>query len=205
MAKFSWNEDSVRKVRANLNKWGAKKRRHLAVSLDVWAGDTVAQVQDELQKVGAFDQGTLAAATTKTPVTSSGTRLRVSVFNPLEYASVVEWGRRPGFHPPLLPLVGWAGRKGIVSLPRNISFGGEWKDKWAASAAILKNVRKGKTGGSRSDKPLDPVIRDLLIVRLIARKIFEKGSEGRHPFSKVFERRIRTFRRDIVKTAKLLT
>jgi hypothetical protein len=167
----------------------------------------VADVQDMLQKVGAFDQGLLAAATSRTDVARVGQKLKISIFNSQEYATVIEFGRSPGSGkpPPLLPLVGWAGRKGIItSLPRNISFDGEWKKKWAASGAIFRAMKKGTKGKAKNSKPLDPQVRDLLIVRLIADKIFRKGSKGRHPFTIVFDRRVRTFRRDIAETMKLM-
>ncbi len=173
----------------------------------LWGDETVADVQNMLQKVGAFDQGILAAATSRTDVTRVGQKLKIAVFNNQEHATVIEWGRTPGSHPPLLPLVGWAGRKGIItSLPRNISFDGEWKKKWAASGAIFRAIKAGKKSGGKSgkQKPMDPQVRDLLIVRFIADKIFRKGSKGRHPFTIVFDKRVRTFRRDIAATVRLM-
>lgn len=133
-------------------------------------------------------------------------KLRIVVFNPLEYALIVEFGRRGGTGkpPPLLALVGWASRRGIVNLPRNISFGGEWASKWAASGAILRNMKKGSKKSTGPKKPLDPVIRDLLIVRLIAKKIYEKGIKGRHPFTIAFERRLRVLKKEVADTLAML-
>lgn len=205
MARFRLNDDSLRRVRANVGKWSEKQKRVLGASLASWGQDTKGMVQEELLRVKAHDQGLLVAATDVTPVERRGTILHIAVFNPLEYASVIEFGRQPGAHVPLLPLVGWAGRKGIVKhLPRNIGFGGEWAKVWAASAAILKNMKRGKSSGGKK-QPMDPVIYELLIIRLIAKKIFEKGSVGRHPFARVYDRRVRTFRRDIAATARMLS
>ncbi len=172
-----------------------------------WADGTVAEIQSLLRHIGAFDQGLLSAATQRTEPIWKGAKIKIVVFNPLEYAVVVEFGRRPGSGkpPPLLALVGWAARKGIVtSLPRNIGFGGEWAKKWAAAGAILRNMKKGGAKKSKSTKPLDPVIRDLLIIRLIAKKIHEKGTKGRHPFTIAFERRLRVLRKEVTDTLALL-
>lgn len=210
MARFRFRPDSTRKVSANIREFGVRKKRHLALALYSWAVDTKGDVQREYQVVGAFDQGITAAATDVSPVQQLGTKIRTTVFNPLEQASVIEFGRRArsGGPPPLLPLVGWSGRKGITTaLPRNISFGGQWAKDWAASLAIFRAIERkgGGGGGSKSrQEPLDPVVRDMLIVRLIARKIFEKGTVGRHPFTRAWDRRVRTFRQDVASALQLL-
>lgn len=183
-----------------------RKKTQLASALGIWAGDTVADIQQELLAVGANDQGLLMAATISDPVRQEGRKLKVTVHNDLEYASVIEFGRRPrsGVPPPLLPLVGWAKRKGILSiLPVNISFGGEWAKAWAASGAIFRAIKNRKGAKKSGGKPLDPVVRELLTVRAIANKIFEKGTVGRHPFSKVIDRRGRTFSQDIASLVSL--
>lgn len=199
MARFSWDPGSLDRFRRNLEGHRERLRKRLALGLEMWADGTVAEIRAELVRLKIYDQGFLQAATTRTAVQMRPGKLRITVYNPLEYASVVEWGRKPGFHPPLLPLVGWAGRKGIIkNLPRNISFSGEWAKKWAASGAILRNLKKGaRKGGTGPSKPLDPEIHDLLIVRLIARKIFEKGTRARHPFSHSWERRARVFLKEV--------
>lgn len=165
-------------------------------------------IQQEITDVGAIDQGLLVGAMNRTEPVQQGTKLKVTVYNPQEYASVVEFGRRPGQGkpPPLLPLVGWAGRKGIIkSLPRNISFGGQWQKLWAASAAIFNRIKNGRKGTAKAQKkPLDPQIADMLKVRFIAQKIHEKGIAGRHPFSRVIDRRAPTFAADIRKLVSLL-
>ena len=55
------------------------------------------------------------------------------------------------------------------------------------------------SGGSkaRSGKEMDPIVLDLLKVRLIARKIAEVGTQARHPFSIAWDQRARTFKQDI--------
>jgi hypothetical protein len=206
-ARLRFDGDSLRRVKANIKAAGEKQVRILARSLEAWADDAVAEVQAEITDIGAIDQGILHAATTRTAAKKTGSVIRVTVFNPLEYATIVEFGRRPkqGLPPPLLPLVGWAGRKGIVThLPRNIAFDGPYAKQWAASYAIWKALKKRSGSGKKSDKPLDPVIRDMLIIRAIAAKIYEKGIAGRHPFAKAFDRKAGSFAADIAAFARLL-
>lgn len=194
-----FNVKNLGTVRADIDRWKAATEQRLAQALGEWADDLVAEIGKEITSLQIVDQGMLYAATTRSPVQRTGSKLTVTIFNPTEYAVVVEFGRRPkqGAPPPLLPLVGWASRKGIVSLPRNVSFGGEWEKKWAASGSILRNMKKGRRQGNVKRRPLDPQVRDLLIVRLIARKIFEKGTRGRHPFAVAFDRKAGTFVSDI--------
>lgn len=207
MAKFRFDGDSIRKVKANIKAEGERKVRIYARSLELWADESISEIQAEIADIGAIDQGLLHAAMARTAVQRRGVMLKVTVFNPLEYATIVEFGRRPkqGVPPPLLPLVGWAGRKGIIhNLPRNVSFDGQWAKQWAASYVIWKNLKKRGGKGKKSDKPLDPVIRDMLIVRAIAAKIYEKGIKGRHPFARVWDRRMRTYAADVAAFARML-
>ncbi len=196
----------MQRTRKGLQDFRNRKRKHFELALVVWADGTVAEIQTTLLKIGAFDQGLLAAATERTDPAWKGPKIGVVVRNPQEYASVVEWGRRPrsGAPPPLMAIVAWAGRKGIVNLPRNMRFDGEWGKKWAASGAIFRNMKKGGRKGARSAKPMDPVIRDMLIVRLIRHKIYEKGIKGRHPFTKSYERRMRVLKKEVRDTLALL-
>jgi hypothetical protein len=182
------------------------RKKDLGKALGMWMDDTVGAMQDELIRIDANDQGQLVAATTRDPVRDEGRKLTCKGHNDAEHASVVEWGRlaKSGLPPPLLPLVAWAGRKGIVDLPRNINFGGEWVKKWAASGAIFRAMKKGKSRSTGPKKPLDPQIRDLLIIRSIANKIFEKGIVGRHPFSRIWDRRSNTATRDIAALLRIL-
>lgn len=169
--------------------------------------ETVGEMQEELLRIDANDTGQLVAATTRDPVRQEGHRLKTRGHNDAEHAPVVEWGRIPksGLPPPLLPLVAWAGRKGIISsLPRNASFDGELAKKWAASGAIFRNSKKRRGPSTGPKKELDPQIRDMLIVRAIAQKIYEKGIAGRHPFTRVWDRRSRTATKDIAALLKLL-
>jgi hypothetical protein len=140
----------------------------------------------------------LEAATTKTPVTQVGSVFTVRVFNPIDYSVIVEFGRLPGGKtPPLIPLVGWAVRHGIInSLPVNVTFD-MFPKQWAASAAILRNMGGGGSKGGGKQKPLDPIVLDLLTVRLIAKKIVDQGIAGRHPFTVAWERKVTTFKPDI--------
>lgn len=183
------------------------RERALVFGLTAWADDAVAEVQSEIQSIGAVDQGLLMGATTRSEPRVSGERLKISVFNPLEYAPVVEFGRRPkkGKPPPLAPLIGWARRKGIIKrLPANPSLSSLQKEL-AASAAIIKNMGRGsgRSGGKKT--LLDPVTRDLLTVRLIARKIFEQGIAGRHPFTIAFVRKKATITSDVARIVTALT
>jgi hypothetical protein len=200
MAHFRMKPGSKQKAVKAMTAAAEKRKKRIALALGIWAGDTVGEIQTELLAVGAHDQGTLQAATTHDPVQEKGTKLTVRMHNDLEHASVVEFGRKPksGLPPPLLPLVGWAGRKGIIrNLPRNISFGGEWAKKWAASGAIMRRILKSKGTKKGKQKPLDPDVKDLLTVRMIANKIFEKGIVGRFPFTRVRDRRAKTMNREI--------
>jgi hypothetical protein len=205
MAKFNWNPESRRKLQASFQAHTQKEKKKLATALSLWADDTKGAIQGELVRIDAKDQGMLMAATDRTQPTMEPNRIKVTVFNNMEYASVIEFGRRPGKHPPLLPLVGWSGRKGITkSLPRNITFGGVWAKYWAASGAIFRAM-KNRKGTSKSErKPIKQEILDLLKVRLIANKIYEKGTKGKHPFTKVYERKRRTFVKDIAALCRMM-
>lgn len=179
----------------------AKKTKKLAMALASWADDVIAEIGKELVEMHAVDQGVLMAATTRTPVTQQGPKIKVTIFNPMEYAVIVEFGRMAmsGKPPPLLPIVAWAVRKGIVTtLPVNMSFGDAYAKQWAASGAILRNMGKGASKSGKK-KPMDPMVLDLLKVRLIAKKIYEQGIEGRHPFAKAWDRKSATFKQDIAK------
>jgi len=206
MAKFRIKKGSLKRLHQRIPKEMKERERAIVFGLTAWADDAVAEVKDEIHKVGAVDQGMLLGATARSHPRVANERLKISVFNPLEYAPVVEFGRRPksGKPPPLVPLIGWAKRKGIVrKLPVNPSLS-SLKKELAASAAILRNMGKGR-GGGRRKTAMDPVVRDLLIVRLIARKIFEKGIAGRHPFTIAFFRKKMTINRDVAHTVRLLT
>lgn len=206
MAFFRIKRGSLEQIRERIPKAMKNRERAIVYGLTSWADDAVSEVQAEIQNVGAIDQGFLMGATARSDPRIEGKRLKISVFNPLAYAPVVEFGRRAmkGKPPPLAPLIGWAKRRGIVRrLPANPSLEALQKEL-AASAAILKNMgRGGHSGGRRT--PLDPVVRDLLVVRLIARKIFEQGIPGRHPFTIAFFRKKATIARDVANTVRLLT
>ncbi len=205
MAKFRIKPESIGKLQLNLAKWGEEKKKKLGFALDNWGEDTVAMFRDEIQKVGALDQGQLLAANGRTPVERDGTKLRVKAYNNSEHAPSVEWGREPGKKPPpTLPLVGWAHRRGMIrSLPVNISFGGEWAKKWSAAFAIMNRKKDGATGGgvgkTKPKKEMDPDIKDMLVVLGIRRAIQINGIKGRFPFRTVYERRRATFLQDITK------
>lgn len=205
-AKFRVKRSSLERAKKDLDAFMLEKKKKVSVALAFWADDTVGEIQQELHSVGAFDQGILSAATTRDPVKVEGSKIRVKIHNDLEYASVVEFGRSPGSGapPPLLPLVGWARRKGIISrLPVNIHFGGEWAKYWSASAAIFWRIRNRKGRAKKKSKSLDPIIGEILTVRAIANKIFEKGTKGRRPFSKVHDRRALTITKEIAALLRL--
>lgn len=208
MAYFRIKPQSMRKAIADAKRFAKAKKAILAKALGMWMDDTIGEMQEELVRINAIDQGQLVAATTRDPVKQVGTFLKTKGHNDSEHAPVIEWGRAPrsGLPPPLLPLVGWAGRKGIVnSLPRNASFDGDLSEKWKISGAIFRNMKKNKGQSQGKKKPLDPQVRDLIIIRSIARKIYEKGIEGRHPFSTVWDRRSRTSSKDFASLVQLLS
>lgn len=199
-AKFRIKPDSKRKAVRKMDAIAKRKIQDVAKALAIVAGDIVGETQEELLKVDAKDQGGLIAATVNDPVRREGKYLKSKIHNDLEYASVIEFGRRPkqGLPPPLLPLVGWAARKGIIkNLPRNIGFGGRWAKLWAASGAIFKRLKEGRKGKSKGKTAIDPEIKDMITIRSIANKIYEKGTKGRRPFSKVHDRRVKTITRDV--------
>ena len=173
MAKFRFSDDSKRRVTESIRAFGTRKVAHMSLALASWALDTKAAVQRQYIDVAAFDQGLLVASVDVTPVTMVGSKLRVVVFTPLEYASVVEFGRRAnsGGRPPLLPLVGWAGRKGITTAVRATSpsaGSGRRRGALAGDHARHRARRRGRFQKKAKQEPLDPIVRDMLIVRLIA-------------------------------------
>lgn len=206
MARFRIKKGSIDRLRERIPKVKKQKEQALVFGLTHWADDAVTEVQSEIQKVGAIDQGMLLGATARSQPLLSGSRLKIAVFNPLEYAPVVEFGRRPkkGKPPPLQPLIGWAKRRGMLrSLPANPNLSA-LKEELIASSAILKRMGRGRGGRGRR-KPLDPIVRDLLTVRLIARKIFERGTRARHPFTIAFFRKKQTITRDVARTVNFLS
>ena len=82
----------------------------------------------------------------------------VEVGSNLEYAPVREYGRKPGTFPNLDALVGWTARKGMIT--------------------------KGNTTANYDDL----YYKDKGVVFLIARAIATRGIEGKHSFSKVYQR-----------------
>jgi hypothetical protein len=198
MAKFRINPASLNAMKAKITAYDEKQKARLRFALQNWGIDMVGEMKREVEIVKAIDEGVMEASITCTTVAQFGTVLSVIVYCPMEYAVIVEFGRQPGGKPPpLIPIVAWAVRHGIISsLPVNVSFG-MFPKEWAASAAILRNMGKGRSGKG-SNKPMDPITLDLLKVRLIAKKIAEHGVAGRHPFSIAWDRKSATFKRDIV-------
>jgi len=208
MAKFRFNDDSLRKVKANFEAATKKKQDQLAKALASWSLDLVAEIGKEITRIGAVDQGILLGATHADPVQRLGTTLKVSVLNEVEYASVIEFGRQAGSkYPPIAPLVGWAKRHGIISLlPDNADIHGEYAKQWETAGFIARELSVHAGGGGKNAKstPLDPIVYELLILRLIQKKIAEVGTAGRHPFSIAFDNKARTFAQDIAKYVALM-
>ncbi len=142
--------------------------------MTIWGDETVADVRDMLRKVGAFDQGILAAATDRTNANDAGSKISLSVFNNMEYATVIEWGRTPGKKwPSAQSLVGWAVRRGILKTIRvNDNIDRQYKEQWMTAIAITKRMWISKAGGGKNKKSeaIDPVVRDLVVLRLIQRR-----------------------------------
>lgn len=193
-------------LKAALRGYRDKSERRFRVALDYW-GDTMTEtIGQNIQAVGAIDQGQTLAATHPEPIVKIGTELVKRVVNEAAQASVIEFGRgaRKGKPPPTIPLVGWAHRKGMLkALPVNVTFGGQWAKKWSAAFAIHnRNKKRGGGKSTKPKKPLDPEIRDMLVVLGIRRKIFEKGIKGRFPFRKAYEYRRSRFVQDIAQVVR---
>jgi len=208
VAKFRFTPQSVGNVQRKLKAATELLQRKAVYALATWADDTVGEIKAELLRVKAFDTGMLMGSVTRSaPFIVGNSKVRVVVFTPLEYAVIVEFGRRPGGKaPPLSAICGWARRKGLVrSLPVNLSFDGPLKKKLFSAYAIRKNARK-KTGGGKKakQKPLDPQVRDFLILLAIQDAIRKKGTKGRYPMTNAFKRRAKTFSADIAKFMKAL-
>ncbi len=197
MAKFRINPASLNAMKAKIAAYDEKQKKRLRFALQNWGIDTAGEMKREVAAVKAVDQGVMEASITCTMVEQIGTILRIIVFCPMEYAVIVEFGRQPGGKPPpIIPIIAWAVRHGIINhLPVNVSQD-MFPKEWAASAAILRHMNHG-TGSSGKQKPMDPIILDFLKARLIARKIAEQGIAGRHPFTIAWERKAATFKRDI--------
>ncbi len=198
MAKFRIKPASLQKVTANFKAATEKKIRRLTFAFGAWGDDVVAEIGDQIVKDGAVDQGLLHAATTRTAVARVGSKLKLKVFNAMEYAVIEELGRKPGGKPPpILPIIGWAARHGMLhALGANPDMASLDK-ALAASAAIVRNVGHGGGKSGARKKPLDPIVRDLVTVRLIARKIAQQGVRARHSFSIAWDRKTRTFAKDL--------
>lgn len=194
-------------LRAALKGFRDKSEKRFRVALDQWGELMDETIGQNIQAVGAIDQGQTLAATHPEPIVKVGTQLLKRVVNEAAQASVIEHGRAPkkGRPPPTLPLVGWAKRHGMVTaLPVNVSFGGRYAQKWAAAFAI-HNRKKSKPGagaGAKKKGNLDPEIRDMLVVLGIRRKIFEKGIKGRYPFRRAYEYRKSRFVQDIAQVVR---
>jgi len=206
VAKFRFNRRSLRNAQAGFDAVARKRRRQIVNALAIWADDTVGDIRAEILRVGAFDTGDLAGSVSRTRVVQIGGRkARVTVFSNKEYASVIEFGRRRrrGYGPPVTVLAGWAKRKGIISkLPNNPSLDGPLGKKYAAARAIWRRKDRGifrRLRRKRKQEPLDPEVREFLILIAISEAIRIRGMKGRKPFSRVWNRRRRTFRRDIAR------
>lgn len=181
MAKFRPNKGSLDKLKKQMADAIERRAKLLVNALAMWGDDAVGEVREEIRKVGAVDQGLLMGSVQRTSPTRDKTRAVITVFSPLEHASVVEFGRRPrrGGPPPLAPLVGWAKRKGIISaLPTN-----------PGNLKGLKGV----------------LAKELQIVRAIAWSIFREGIAGRHPFTIAFTRKKKTIQKDVAALVELAT
>jgi len=208
-ARFRPKRQSVERAKKDLAKFGARKKKVLAQALGFWMDDTIGAIQQEILAVDAKDQGQLLAATTRDPVRVLPKRLKCRGHNDAEHAPVIEWGRKPrGKWPPINSLVGWAKRKGLIkTLPANVDIHTTYREQWMTAVAITKEMWISRTGGGKNKKSeaIDPVVRDLVILRLIQKKIGTLGTEGRHPFSRAIERRIPTARKEMAALVKSLS
>ena len=208
MAHFRLNKDKLTKLLSNLTKKKQEQILRYTAALNRWSEQLIEEIGNNIIKSKGVDQGQLLGSTTHEGAHLEGkTLIRDKTFNPTEHASVYEFGRRAGVGkpPPARVLVGWAGRHGITTtLPRNIPDTTAWAKKWMTAYSIMRAAEKKRTGGggskknsSKSKKPLDPQVRDLMIVIGIARSIQKKGTRGRYPFTKALEAKRKTFAKDI--------
>jgi hypothetical protein len=205
VAKFRIKRQSIRKVEVALKNKKASMQRKVAFALAVWADDTVGAIKAEIIRVRAFDTGMLHGSIQRSAPQLIGTKLRIVIFSPLEYASIVEFGRKPGKKPPLHVLVGWAKRNGLIkALPVNVNLEGQFREKLIAARAIRKKMKRTRTKTGRSKPITDRVILDFLILLGIQDAIGRKGVKGRKPVSRVVDQRAKTLRRDIIRTVKTL-
>jgi len=199
----------VRKVVQRVDAQAEKVQRRLIYALVIWADDLVADIKAEFRRVGAVDTGELVGSVSRTSPRRVGkVKIRVVIFSPKEYAAIIEFGRRArvGKPPPLLPLVGWAKRHGITRvLPANISFDGKWAKHWSTAFAIGKRARKGGKGRRKAKtKPMNPIVRGMLVVIGIQRAIHRRGVKGRRPMTRIFDTRVKSMKSDIVQLASTL-
>lgn len=207
MAKFRIKQGSKQKAQAGLKKAVSVRKNNLAKVLGMWMDEVIGEMQDELLRVDAYDTGQTAAATVRDPVRQEGTKLKSKGHNDTEQAPVIEWGRLPGGRwPPAQSLVGWGVRKGLLkALSVNADLD-QYREEWATACAITRNMWISKTGGGKTKKSeaIDPIVRDLVILRLIQKKIATRGTEGRHPFSRAWDRKGATARQDMAELLRLL-
>jgi len=206
MARFRFDLTTVSAVRKKLQLQTAHLQRKAAFGMVNWAQDTIGEIKREIIRVGAFDRGELHGSVTYSPPRTVGkSKVRLFVLVNKEYASVIEFGRRPrsGKPPPLKALIGWAKRKGLVkALPVNPNLSGELGKKLGAARKIRENSFKRAGKGRKPKKKcrlLDPIIRDFLVLLGIQEGIQQRGIKGRTPFTRVFDRRKKTFVRDIIR------
>lgn len=199
MATFRIKDDG--NLKKALESYRNKKESQFRIALDDWGELMTETIGQNIQLVGAVDQGQTLAATHPEPTVKIGSTLLKRVVNEAAQSSVIEFGRqaKKGKPPPTIPLVGWAKRHGMLrALPVNVSFGGRYAKKWAAAFAIANRKHRGGGTAKKSKKNnLDPEILDMLVVLGIRRKIFEKGIKGRFPFRKAYEYRRARFVQDI--------
>ncbi len=212
MATFRVNKAKMEQLLARLSKAKQQQILKYTAALNTWSEELIAEIGQNILREHGVDQGQLIGSTTHEGAHLEGESLiRDRTFNPTEHASVYEFGRTPGGKPPpARVMVGWASRHGLVSLPKNIPNTTAWAKKWATAYAIMRNAENKKGGGAKSkgkkqnQKPLDPQVRDLMIVIGLARSIGKKGFRGRYPFTKALEVKRRTFLQDIAKLVRAM-
>lgn len=206
MAKFRANRRSLQRIEAELKNRGRKFQRNAIYALAIWGDDTIGLFRAELVRVGAVDTYELYASISRRGPRIEGTRVKITLFSPKEYASVIEFGRqaKKGKPPPIKALAGWAKRNGLIrKLPVNLSLDGKYRKAYIAAKAIRRNAKK-RRGGKRKQQQFDPIIRDFLVLLGIQEAIYKHGIKGRKPFSTVWNERRRTFHDDIVRMIKSL-
>lgn len=206
MAKFEFDKEKMRRLKKNIEAEALDYVRRGKVALAQWGEDTVEDIGSLILKKKLVDQGQYLGSTSRDPVRFFGKVLRQAVYNNAEHVFTMEHGRKPreGKKPPLLPLIAWAKRHGMITaLPTNVNLNSSLQKKLIAAYSIRKKVRqRGSKGSKKKNTVEDPEIKDFMIAIGIKDAIWERGTKGHKVFTTIYERKRRTFAKDITRMIK---